>query len=165
MWQTELHCSFPSDIAKYRKRFVAKNVAHLDGPYLTFKLDTSSDSSCCNVFIPRQIAIYIYIYIYMPFGRCYYLVQKLFLELKLYWKLSRFISRRINHNIHSPNTVSVRQRILSKHSPKRFWKFCIIRCKLQSDPIPPYNGIFTPMTDRNITHIIIEIIFDCPFYT
>jgi len=30
VWQTELHCSFPCNIAKYRKRLVAKNVAQLD---------------------------------------------------------------------------------------------------------------------------------------
>jgi len=82
---TALH--FPCNNAKYRKRIFAKNFAQFYGPSLTFLLDISSDSSSCDVFIPRQIALYIYIYLYiyvyifkyMPFWRYFFLVQMLFL--------------------------------------------------------------------------------------
>ena len=33
-------------------------------------------------------------------------------------------SKHFNYNIHFLNIVSVKWRPLSKHSPKRFWKFC-----------------------------------------
>ena len=40
-------------------------------------------------------------------------------------------SKHFNYNIHFLNTVSVRWRpLLSTHSPKHFWKFCITRCSM-----------------------------------
>ena len=42
-----------------------------------------------------------------------------------------FNSKHFNYNIHFLNIVSVRWRpLLSTHSPKRFWKFCITRCSM-----------------------------------
>jgi hypothetical protein len=42
-----------------------------------------------------------------------------------------FISKHFSYNIHFLNTVSVRSRpLLSTHSCKRFWKFCITRCSM-----------------------------------
>ena len=41
-----------------------------------------------------------------------------------------FNSKHFNYNIHFRNTVSVRWRPLSTHSPKRFWKFCFTRCSM-----------------------------------
>jgi len=41
-----------------------------------------------------------------------------------------FNSKHFNYNIHFLNIVSVRWHPLSKHSPKRFWKFCITRCSM-----------------------------------
>jgi len=39
-----------------------------------------------------------------------------------------FISKHFNYNIHFLNIVSVKWRpLLSTHSPKRFWEFCITR--------------------------------------
>jgi len=41
------------------------------------------------------------------------------------------MSKHYNYNIHFLNIVSVRWRpLLSTHSPKRFWKFCITRCSM-----------------------------------
>jgi len=51
--------------------------------------------------------------------------------------LSKFITKIIfnsqyfNYNIYFLNIVSVSWRpLLSTHSPKRFWKFCITRCSM-----------------------------------
>jgi hypothetical protein len=42
-----------------------------------------------------------------------------------------FISKHFNYNIHFPNIVTVSWRpLLSTHSRKRFWKFCITRCSM-----------------------------------
>jgi hypothetical protein len=54
-----------------------------------------------------------------------------------------FNSKHFNYNIHFLNTVSVRWRpLLSTHSPKRFWKFCITRCSTMGETASTYSLMF-----------------------
>ena len=79
--------------------------------------------------------------------------------MKVYIFLRKFItkiifnSKHFNYNIHFLNIVSVRWRpLLSTHSPKRFWKFCITRCS---------------MLARNCCHFFPDVLFQihrCPWF-
>ena len=84
---------------------------------------------------------------YFKFRKTFVLVtkyrvrQKNLTIFKLKWKYTIFlfkfitkiifISKHFNYNIHFLNIVSVRWRpLLSTHSHKHFWKFCITRCSM-----------------------------------
>ena len=58
-------------------------------------------------------------------------MKSMFIFLRKFITKIIFISKHFNYNIHFLNIVSVRWHpLLSTHSPKHFWKFCITRCSM-----------------------------------
>ena len=69
--------------------------------------------------------------------------MKSILSLREFITKITFISKQFNYNIHFLNIVSVRWHpLLSTHSHKRFWKFCITRCNMVGEIVATGSLMF-----------------------